>query len=555
LIVWFLGYCVAFFLSQNRLKAYEEDKKKFTEAELFKRWHKRLKNVIGLHGLALNIPLLVANAPTQFFITFWLLTIGVIAAINLAQQAAVLSIFSRFFNFSWNTATAIIFFVFLGNNFFVALAMLLFTFGIYIEALRIHKFLLNQIRLEESSAQTAKELRVARDTAETALQEKNQFLATASHDLRQPVHAMGLLIQAVLQNNKDPALLPALNDLSSSVRTMSSLFNSLLDLSKLESGIKHIDTKSLDLRKSMRETVALFEVEAQQRGLFMRLFLPTQKAWVQADPNLLHQILINLLQNALRYTPKGGILLGLRARQDQWRIEVWDTGIGVAEENRDSIYLPYFRQENAWRIDSAGHGLGLAVVARSAQLMEASYGMDSRLGKGSRFWVNLPKATLPSPGEGADWSLVTSPHTMPVRQLPAINTGQCLIVEDDPQVCEAWKLLMQAWGVHALFASNSVEAFACLEAGYEPQVVLCDERLRAGESGFALLKALLAKLPNAHGAMVSGEFSSPALVQAEEEGYVVLHKPVEMELMHTLLSRWLPADGSSRSWWGSVLPP
>jgi CheY-like chemotaxis protein len=247
-------------------------------------------------------------------------------------------------------------------------------------------------------------------------------------------------------------------------------------------------------------------------------------------------------------------LLGLRERHDQWRIEVWDTGIGVAEESRDSIYLPYFRQENAWRIDSAGHGLGLAVVARSAQLMAASYGMDSRLGKGSRFWVSLPKAKITSEAGHADWALVTHPAAVPVRQLPAINAGQCLIVEDDPQVCEAWKLLLQAWGVHALFASHSVEAFACLEAGYEPQVILCDERLRAGESGFALLKALLTKLPHAHGAMVSGEFSSPALAQAEDEGYLVLRKPVDMELMHSLLSRWLPSEQEPRQWWSSVSP-
>lgn len=261
---------------------------------------------------------------------------------------------------------------------------------------------------------------------------------------------------------------------------------------------------------------------------------------VQTDPNLLHQILINLLQNALRYTPKGGILLGIRARAGQWRIEVWDTGVGVAENIQRMIYLPYFRPKNAWHVDSAGHGLGLAVVARCAQLLDAQYGLDSRLGRGSRFWVSLPKAPeseeLP---QALDWAAVTGAHTVSARQLPVINTGRCLIVEDDPQVCEAWKMLLAAWGVSAMFASHSAQAMGILDAGFEPQVILCDERLRSGESGFELLQALLQRLPQAHGAMVSGEFSSSVLQRAEDEGYLVLRKPVEMELMHSLLSRWL----------------
>ena len=98
---------------------------------------------------------------------------------------------------------------------------------------------------------------------------------------------------------------------------------------------------------------------------------------------------------------------------------------------------------------------------------------------------------------------------------------------------------MQSWGVEVQIASNSAEAFACLQAGFAPQAILCDERLRAGESGFELLKALMTRLPDARGAMVSGEFNAPALAQAEDEGYLVLRKPVDIGLVHDLLSRWL----------------
>lgn len=155
--------------------------------------------------------------------------------------------------------------------------------------------------------------------------------------------------------------------------------------------------------------------------------------------------------------------------------------------------------------------------------------------------AGLPTQTdaLPMASGAFDLSMMSGAWPAAARVLLPIQRGQILIVEDDPQVCAAWELLLQGWGVHAMLAEHSAQAIAYLDAGFAPQVILCDERLRSGESGFELLKALLARLPQAHGAMVSGEFSSPALKQAEEEGYLVLRKPVDTELIHGLLQRWL----------------
>jgi CheY-like chemotaxis protein len=284
----------------------------------------------------------------------------------------------------------------------------------------------------------------------------------------------------------------------------------------------------------LSDCLQLFESEAKDRQLNLRLHLPSKTAIAQTDVNLLRQVVINLLQNALRYTKQGSVLLGVRPHGEAWRIEVWDTGIGVAEEVQQMIYLPYFRQEHAWDIHSAGHGLGLSVVARCAALMKAQLGMQSKLGRGSRFWIEIPKA-LASPTNQTPYASAMFLQ----ESWPAIGGGRCLIVEDDPQVSRAWQALMQSWAVEVKIVSNSAEAFACLQAGFLPQAILCDERLRAGESGFELLKALMARLPDARGAMVSGEFNAPALAQAEDEGYLVLRKPVDIGLVHDLLSRWL----------------
>ena len=235
-------------------------------------------------------------------------------------------------------------------------------------------------------------------------------------------------------------------------------------------------------------------------------------------------------------------MAAVRAKSGCWRVEVWDTGIGVAKGSEGDIYQPYFRQEHAWTINSAGHGLGLSVVARCAKLMGLPYGIDSRLGQGSCFWVSLAQAQVDPSAAWLPFETIQPPGATAPKAasfLPPLGQGSCLIVEDDPQVCGAWQALLSGWGVTAHIATNAKQAFEVVHAGHTLDAILCDERLRAGESGFELLKALQQRLPHARGAMVSGEFSSPAIQQAEDEGYLVLRKPVDIQLLHSLLSRWL----------------
>jgi len=243
----------------------------------------------------------------------------------------------------------------------------------------------------------------------------------------------------------------------------------------------------------------------------------------------------------LRYTSRGGVLLAARPRGPHWRIEVWDTGMGVADHDRDQIHSPFYRPANSWRIDRVGLGLGLAVVARCAELMHATHGFESIEGRGSRFWISLPRAHLST---GNDAQAHNAAQWLPAHPL----SGRCLFIDDDPQVCAASQILLEAWGVDVRCVATATEAFACLDGGFVPQAILCDQRLRSGESGWEVLKALLDRCPDASGAIVSGEHGVPALQQAEDEGYIVLRKPLEGALMHTLLKRWLSVGAApSRS--------
>ncbi|HHT5615076.1 TPA: ATP-binding protein, partial [Enterobacter hormaechei] len=446
----------------------------------------------------------------------------------------VISTFTRFFFASWGVLNLGIIWRLDELMFIVLMLNLLYGFAIYRHALTSHAFFIQQALLEEKSSRLAEQFRQAKEDAEQALLDKNQFLTTASHDLRQPVHAMGFLIEAILHRNRDDSLTPQLLDLQQSVRSVHLMLNSLLDLSKIESGNALSAPTKVDIGALLDSVITLFREEANSRALRLCIRRPKRRIDVMGDPLLVRQSLINLIQNALRYTLQGGVLVAIRPRGDECMVEVWDTGVGIADEEKGKIFSPYYRPELAWKIDSAGHGLGLAVVARCAKLMKVKYGMQSIEGKGSRFWMRFTQYA----GEdiAPDIPPAADNTATPVRYAPL--HGSCLVVDDDPLVTSAWESLMSVWGIDVRCAASAEEAFAIIDDGFTPFAVLCDQRLRSGESGFDILKALFERLPDMSGAIVSGEFNSPVLLEAEQEGYLVLRKPLEPAKLHALLTQW-----------------
>lgn len=504
--------------------------------EMLRRWLPRIELMGLLHGggWSAAVVLTAGQASYEFELLLYV-SIAAVTAANATHQNASLSVFLRFFCSGWLTCIALSVWAFPEHWQYVVPLGLLFGLAIYRDALAAHRFFVDQVRLEEHSQQLIAQLKVAREDAEAALQEKNLFLSTASHDLRQPIHAMSMLVEAIAQRNRDAGLTPLLADLRNGMGSMNLMFTSLLDLSKLEAGIVTQRAVPVRLHRLVHDTVVMFREQASQRGLTLRLHAHRhEEATVWADPALLRQALVNLVHNALRYTERGGILIGWRRRGEHWQIEVWDTGVGIAAEDGPQIFSPYFRNEHAWRLDSAGHGLGLAVVARCAKLMDAPLGFQSRLGKGSRFWLRLP-AHAHTEHEEQRGNGREEPPAPLLRHL----SGRCLVLDDDPQVLAAWKVLLEGWGVTGRYATNAMEALQHLDAGFMPEAVFCDQRLRSGESGFDILRALLHRCPQAGGAMVSGEFHSPELQDAEREGYLVLRKPLDPAELHAILSLWL----------------
>lgn len=536
-LIWSLCYFCLAFATFFIYKTYKKNLANQSANYMLNIWRPRIHKMATLHGIGLMVLLpLVSHSATLEFKYLYILTVAAIMAGNATHQAPMLSVFNRFLIFGWHCTVLLMPWSFYDHWYFIMPLSAIYSVGMYRHALTSHHFFVRMVWLEEEGTRLAASYKTAKESAESALRDKNQFLTTASHDLRQPVHAMGFLVESISRKNRDNALNPALNDLKQSVRSVTQMFNSLLDLSKIESGIVQLRTGTIFLDELIRDVATVYMEEATARGLELRTRTSGGKAVVKADGMLLRQSLMNLVHNALRYTRQGGVLIACRRRGNDWQLEVWDTGIGVAIEDQNKIFSPFFRNEHAWKIDSAGHGLGLAVVARCCNLMGSQYGLTSKLGSGSRFWLRIPAIT----NQMQSIRIINVTGNTTSSNMDESLSGNCLIVDDDPQVSSAWELLLNTWGLQARCASSATEAFAWIDSGFQPQAILCDQRLRAGESGFDVLRALLERCPDAHGAMISGEFNSPELIEAEQEGYLVLHKPLEPEILYTLLARWLP---------------
>lgn len=539
-ITWIIIYLLCAVAIRILHRRYQREAKDNIEKDVLRRWLPRINNIAFVHGLGIS-SLYLITPQTQNFDFFLLLNISIaaIVAANATHLTPVISTFTRFFFASWGVLNLGIIWRLDELMFIVLMLNLLYGFAIYRHALTSHAFFIQQALLEEKSSRLAEQFRQAKEDVEQALLDKNQFLTTASHDLRQPVHAMGFLIEAILHRNRDDSLTPQLLDLQQSVRSVHLMLNSLLDLSKIESGNVLSAPTKVDIGALLDSVITLFREEANSRALRLSTRRPKRRIYVTGDPLLVRQSLINLIQNALRYTLQGGVLVAIRPRGEECMVEVWDTGVGIADDEKGKIFSPYYRPELAWKIDSAGHGLGLAVVARCAKLMKVKYGMQSIEGKGSRFWMRFTQYA------GEDITLDTAPAcdstATPVRYAPL--HGSCLVVDDDPLVTSAWESLMSVWGINVHCAASAEEAFAIIDEGFKPFAVLCDQRLRSGESGFDVLKALFERLPDMSGAIVSGEFNSPVLLEAEQEGYLVLRKPLEPAKLYALLTQWSGCRG------------
>ncbi len=405
------------------------------------------------------------------------------------------------------------------------IALIIIGFGI---TLIWNRQLRKEVELRITDLKRAEEeAEAARETAEQANRAKTNFLAAASHDLRQPLHAMGLQIgqlKTLLENEQAQA---TLTQLGNSQFALNDILNALLDISHLDAGTLHPHPSHFPLAQLFTRLENGFTAQAQERNV--RLRVHASHAWIYSDAALLYRVLANLVDNAIKHTRSAGVLIGARRHGDKWRIEVWDCGSGIPAEQQQAIFAEFVQLDNPGRDRRKGLGLGLSIVQRLTQLLDHPLSLVSRSGHGSCFRLEVPQGTpLPQQnGKPASYE----------EHCYGLQGAVVLVVDDDPDVLTATRDLLSAWQCAVLTAPSLDEAVA-VAADEDIDAIIADYRLADGHTGLEVIAALDEKGERQHKALIiTGDVNPEELRKLRDGCYPVLSKPVTPVTLRSTLHR------------------
>ena len=385
--------------------------------------------------------------------------------------------------------------------------------------------------LERQVETVTHELRLKKEQAEVATQAKSRFLAAASHDLRQPSHALGMFVARLGQLPMEPQMRQLVDNLDIAVQAMQDLLDGLLDLSRLDSGNVQVRMTPVDVNEMLGGIRNALGNMAEAKGLRLRV-RPTAR-WALSDATLLNRMVMNLVINAIRYTERGTVLVACRPAADNQsvRIEVWDSGIGIAAEHHEDIFKEFYQLTGRAGDRNFGMGLGLNIVQRSAALLGHQIALQSKPGEGTRFSITLQAAApLPALAQAQ------------AEALPGDITGlRVLLIEDNDNAREAVRGLLLAWGCTVYEAASLAQARLQVEREGAPDVILSDFHLGAAENGIECIAALRQQTRHdLKACLMSGETDAAFLQAVKLAELPLLHKPVRPAKMRNLLRHMLP---------------
>jgi signal transduction histidine kinase/CheY-like chemotaxis protein len=369
-----------------------------------------------------------------------------------------------------------------------------------------------QIELERKVAERTQELELANAA-------KSRFLAMASHDLRQPLHALGLFVAQLRTPLKSEERTKTIERVDAARKEMVEMFNALLDISRLDAGILTPKITEFPIARLLQKIETTFDQATREKGL--RLRVRGSDAWVRSDAMLLEPILLNLVSNAVRYTLRGGIIVGCRRRGEMLRIEVWDSGPGIPEDQKQNIFGEFFQLPAAERNRYGGLGLGLAIVDRLRVLLNHQIDLASTVGRGSRFAILVPMAD--------ECVTSTEPVDSPRPAAFAVEGKVILVIGDAPIVLEGTGGLLGKWGYSVLTAGSDEAALIRLaERQQRPDLIISDYHLASGKTGVRAIEQINAAFGSSIPAiLISGDTAPEPLRDAKDRGYILLHKPVD----------------------------
>lgn len=412
------------------------------------------------------------------------------------------------------------------------IAALILMFGMVLLSLSQDAFRLlkESFDIRQEQVLLNAQLRSALDDAQAANRAKTRFLASASHDLRQPMHTLSLFGAALTMRPLDEATRQIASHMNTALQALGAQLDTLLDVSKLDAGVVPVNKTTFSLSAFVARLESEYRPVAGAKGLALVTQCP-RDAMCATDEVLLARIVRNLLENAIKYTAAGEVAIrvaGARPEEDTagWVIGVEDTGIGIPEAEHERVFEEFYQLGNPERDRTRGLGLGLSIVRRLARLLELRIEMDSVPGRGTRFAIEVPRGepvVSASAGNGREWE---------GRRLTAALAGtRVLVLDDEEAVRLGMETLLQAFGCEVRSAGSIAEALAHCRA-MAPDIALVDLRLRGDEDGITAIQQLRRARPELPAILVSGDTAPDRIKDAHGVGIAMLHKPVSARTLH-----------------------
>ena len=392
------------------------------------------------------------------------------------------------------------------------------------------------IYLEQRVKERTQELQIineqmlkAKSVAEQANQSKTRFLASASHDLLQPLNAARLFTSALAGKKTDPETADLVDHIDSSLGAAEEIISTLLDISKLDAGALEPDIGNFPVNDIMRHLANDFSAIATDQGL--DLHVVTSSAWIRSDSKLLRRVIQNFLSNAIRYTPQGRILLGCRRLRGYIRIEVWDTGPGIPDDQLAQIFEEFRRFQQGR--DKKGLGLGLAIVDRISGMLDHPVNVRSVQGIGSVFSVTVPMVA-------PEKVLAEKPNaSASSRRVSSLGGLTVLCIDNDPSILQGMTALLKNWECGVL-AAESLESAREELGDTRPDIILADYQLDDNRNGLDAMDAIRNEIgPDIPGILITGYMSPEVREDAMDKGYQVLYKPVKPAALRAMVNKLL----------------
>jgi two-component system, sensor histidine kinase len=409
-------------------------------------------------------------------------------------------------------------------SFGMGIAAVLFLFFMLWSGERFNASYMESLRLRDEKVALVAELRVQKEAAEQAGLAKSRFLASASHDMRQPMYSLNLYHGALANLALTTEAASLLANAQQCALAMDAMFAGLLDMSRIDAGVVDPSECSFPVAAMLERLRIEFTPAVLEKGL--SLHVVHSSALIHTDPALAERILRNLLMNAVRYTFHGRITVGCRRRGDRVRVVVADTGIGIPADKLSFIFEEYVQLGNPERDRAKGLGLGLAIVRRLGLLLGTAVEVSSILGKGSVFWVDFVN------------SVSTEVNSVSSAPLDGdLNSRWVIVIDDESMIRDATRTLLSQWGCEVTLASSGDEAVELLAMSQRvPSAILCDYRLRDEEYGLdAIEKLRMEFCEDIPAILITGDTAPDRIAEIKSSGIPILHKPLQAQTLRQAL--------------------